>query len=162
MNEYPAGYGSERTPYQPTQAYAFPSPPQRGAIQVHQQQTPMPYAATPAPVSAGGRLGAVLLDALLMLVTLWIGWLIWSLFTWQNGQTPGKQMLGHVVADAQTGEPFDWARMALREFCIKGVLGWLLNVVSFGIYFWVDSLMVLGDRQQTLHDRMANSIVRHI
>jgi hypothetical protein len=52
--------------------------------------------------------------------------------------------------------------MALREFCIKGLLGGLLNVVSFGIYFWVDAFMIFGDRQRTLHDRMANSIVRHV
>jgi uncharacterized RDD family membrane protein YckC len=122
---------------------------------------PQPYAAGHPLVSAGGRFGAVLLDGLLILVTLWIGWFIWSLITWADGQTPGKKLLGHVVADAHTGQALDWGRMALREIFVKGLVGWLLNTVTFSIYFWIDSFMVFGDRQRTLHDRMANSIVRH-
>jgi RDD family protein len=164
----PAAYGNPNTA---PQNYGYPgnaTPSQ--AVQPYEQQPP-PVA--PAPyypqtavmdvrlVSAGGRFGALLLDGLLMLVTLWIGWAIWSLISWSNGQTPAKQLLGHVVADPNSGEAFDWGRMALREFCIKGLLGWLLNVVSFGIYAWVDAFMCLGDRQRTLHDRMANSIVRY-
>jgi uncharacterized RDD family membrane protein YckC len=125
-----------------------------------------PYAIPPATqyslVSAGGRFGALLLDGLLILITLWIGWFVWAMITWADGQSPAKKLLGQVVADANTGEPFDWGRMALREFCIKGLLGWLLNLVTFGIYFLVDSFMIFGDRQRTLHDRMANSIVRHV
>ncbi len=113
-------------------------------------------------VSAGGRLGAVLLDGVLMVVTLWIGWFVWSLITWSGGQTPGKKLLGHVVADPHTGQPFDWGRMALREFCVKGLLGSVLNIFTLGIYFWVDSLMVLGEGGRTLHDRMAGSVVRHL
>ena len=57
-------------------------------------------------------------------------------------------------------EPFDWGRMFVREFCVKGLLGWVLNVFTFSVYFIVDSCMVFGERQRTLHDRMANSIVR--
>jgi uncharacterized RDD family membrane protein YckC len=156
----PQTYGAAVQPYSPAAApthYARPYAPAPYA---------QPYAATPVGqyslVSASGRFGALLLDGLLMLITLWIGWFVWALFTWSDGQTPAKKLLGHVVADANTGEPFDWSRMALREFCIKGLLAWVLNVVSFGIYFWVDSFMVFGDRQRTMHDRMANSIVRHV
>jgi uncharacterized RDD family membrane protein YckC len=139
---------------------AAPAPHQQ-ALAPYAQATMAPHAARYPLVSAGGRFGALLLDVLLVLVTLWIGWFIWTLITWSHGQTPGKKLLGHVVADANTGEPFDWGRMALREFCIKGLLGWVLNIFTVGIYFWVDSFMVLGDRQRTLHDRMAGSIVRH-
>jgi uncharacterized RDD family membrane protein YckC len=145
-------YGAAVQPYGAAPAPAFHTPP------------PPPYPAQfpqQALVSAGGRLGALLLDMLLALVTLWIGWFVWSMVTWADGQTPAKKLLGHVVADANTGEAFDWGRMALREFCIKGLLGWLLNTVSISIYFWIDSFMVLGDRQRTLHDRFANSVVRY-
>jgi hypothetical protein len=121
-----------------------------------------PQVAYPPLVSAGGRLGALLLDVLLAMVTLWIGWFIWSMVTWSEGQTPAKKLLGHVVADASSGRTFDWGRMALREFCVKGLLGWMLNLVTFGIYFWIDAFLCFGDRQRTAHDRMANSVVRHL
>jgi uncharacterized RDD family membrane protein YckC len=109
-------------------------------------------------VSSGGRFGAFLLDRLLCMVTLGIGYLVWALITWADGQTPAKRLLGHVVVDATTGVPLDWGRMALRQFVIQGLLGW----VTFGIYFWVDSLMIFGEGQRTLHDRMANSVVRFV
>ena len=118
--------------------------------------------AGPPLVTPGGRLGAALLDGLLVLVTLWIGWFVWSMITWSDGQTPAKKLLGQVVADADTGRPFDWGQMALREFCVKGLLGWFLNLISGSIYFWVDSFMIFGERQRTLHDRISNSIVRHV
>ena len=35
-----------------------------------------------------------MLDAVLVVVTLVIGYIIWWLFTLQWGQTPGKQILG--------------------------------------------------------------------
>ena len=98
---------------------------------------------------------------MLILVTLWIGWLIWSFFTWANGQTPAKQLLGHVVADANTGEAFGWGRMFLREFVVKAVLGYLINSCSFGVYGLVDAFMVFGERRQTAHDKMVDSIVRY-
>ncbi|MBB4741300.1 putative RDD family membrane protein YckC [Actinoplanes octamycinicus] len=132
-----------------------------------------PYAAGPVGVpqsgpggavlvSAGGRIGAVLLDALLIMVTLWIGWLVWAMFTWADGQSPGKKLLGHVVVDARTGVPFDWGRMALREFCVKGLLAWVLNLFTFGFYALVDAFMVFSDGQRTLHDRMSGSVVRYL
>ena len=126
-----------------------------------------PYAMTPPPgvgyrlVTPGGRLGAVLLDLVLMVVTFGIGWLVWTLVTWSDGQTPAKKLLGHVVADADTGRPLDWGRMALRELCVKGLLGSLLSTITFSAYSWVDCFMVFGERYRTLHDRMAGSIVRH-
>jgi uncharacterized RDD family membrane protein YckC len=176
----PHSYGSPQTYGQPVSAspYAY-GPPVSAAPQQAGGAALQPYGSAPVPahhavpyvpaqaggyplVSAGGRIGAALLDGLLMFVTLWIGWLVWAMITWSDGQTPAKKLLGHVVADANTGQPVDWGRMALREFCIKGLLAWVLNLVTFGIYFWVDSFVGLGDRQRTLHDRMANSIVRHV
>jgi uncharacterized RDD family membrane protein YckC len=141
-----------------------------GAVQPYHPHSPAghPAAFSPAPawdfplVSAGGRLGAALLDVLLMLVTLWVGWFVWAMITWADGQSPAKKLLGHVVADAETGQPFDWGRMALREWAVKGLLGWVLNIVTLTVYTWVDCFTVFGDRQRTLHDRMSGSIVRHV
>jgi hypothetical protein len=131
----------------------FPQPPAWGPPSV-----PPGYGST--LVTPGGRLGGSLLDALLFLVTLGIGWWIWSLISWSGGQSPAKQLLGHVVADARTGEQFDWGRMALREFVIRGLLFGLLNVLSVGILGLVDALFVFGADGRTLHDKVAGSIVR--
>jgi uncharacterized RDD family membrane protein YckC len=176
MSEFHGGH--HEPTYGTPQAYGFSggSPdaatpqPTGASLQPYQYAAPAPYVG-PYPavgvvgqplVSAGGRIGAALLDGLLMFVTLWIGWLVWALVTWSDGQTPAKKLLGHVVVDANTGQPLDWGRMALREFCIKGLLGWIFNLVTISIYFWIDSFMVFGDRQRTLHDRMAGSMVRHV
>jgi uncharacterized RDD family membrane protein YckC len=156
---YPAPY-SPPPAGMPSSGMPVPYSPYAVAPAAH-PMSPYPHPAA-SLVSPGGRLGAVLLDALIIMVTFGIGWLIWSVFTWSDGQTPGKKLLGHVVIDAQTGAPFDWGRMALREFGIKGVLGWILNIFTLGVYSLVDALMVFGDCQRTAHDRMANSLVRHL
>ncbi|WP_433825875.1 RDD family protein [Actinoplanes sp. CA-015351] len=144
--------------------YENPVSPVNSAVQpyapaAHQTEYAYPPATGMPIVSAGGRLGAFLLDGVLIVVTLWIGWFAWSMVTWAEGQSPGKKLLGYVVVDASTGQRFDWGRMAMRDFVIKGLLGTVLSACTFGIYFWVDALMVLGDGQRTLHDRMAGSIV---
>jgi hypothetical protein len=90
-------------------------------------------------VSPGGRLGALLLDGLLCAVTLAIGWLIWTLIMWSSGQTPAKQLLHQVVADARTGRPLIWGRMLLREFDLRGIVAWLLSVVTLGVVSLIDA-----------------------
>ncbi|NMO52798.1 RDD family protein [Actinoplanes sp. TBRC 11911] len=112
-------------------------------------------------VSPAGRLGAFLLEILLAVVTLGIGYVIWSLIVWSDGQTPGKQLLGLVVADAQTGAPVDFGRMLMREFVLYGLLFGLLSAVTFGVFFAVDALLVFGTDRRTLHDKLAGTVVRY-
>lgn len=112
-------------------------------------------------VGAGGRLGALLLDFLLIMLTLGVGWLIWTLVTWANGQTPAKQLLGHVVADPNTGAPFSWGAMFLREFVIRGLLFGLVNMITFGVFSFVDAFMVFRADHRTAHDLVSGSVVRH-
>lgn len=173
---------AQQQAHYPPQVYGQVSSPPGNALQPYPAwpsnapavYPPAPAAYAPAPVpqwparpafqlvSAGGRLGAVLVDGLLIVVTFGIGWLIWAMITWCNGQTPGRQLLGHVVADANTGEAFGWGRMFLREFLIRGLLFWIPNAVTFGIFGLVDALMVFRSDGRTLHDMTAGSIVRHI
>jgi uncharacterized RDD family membrane protein YckC len=141
-------YGSLVAP----QAYAYATQPDpvEGAYQQQRLVTP------------GGRFGAFLLDVLLVMVTLGIGYLIWSLIVWSNGQTPGKQLLRQVVVDAQTGAPADWGKMFMREFVIRFLLfGLIANVLTFGIFGIVDALMVFGKDNRTIHDKMAGTVVRY-
>ena len=64
------------------------------------------------------RLGAEALDTALMLVTLWIGWVIWSLIVWGEGQTPAKKILKIRVLSAQNNKPATWGHMAVRQLLI--------------------------------------------
>ena len=104
------------------------------------------------------RVIAFLLDIVLILLTLVIGYLIWWLIVLGRAQTPGKQIVGiQVVKD--TGEPVGWGYMFLREFVIKGLLGGFLSSFA-GIYFVVDHIWPLfDDSRQTVHDKMVSTLV---
>jgi hypothetical protein len=47
--------------------------------------------------SVGKRCAGYLLEAVLFVITLGLGWLIWSLVVWKDGKTPAKQLLGMKV-----------------------------------------------------------------
>ncbi len=64
------------------------------------------------------RLGGKAVDLAMYSVTFGIGWLIWSLIVWGQGQTPGKQILKMRVYDKTTGQPVKWGHMAIREFLL--------------------------------------------
>lgn len=80
------------------------------------------------------RLGAFVLDAVLMSLTFGIGWLIWSMVIWGNGQTPAKQILKIRVYNSETGQVVSWGHMALRE----ALVGWW-----FGLSIMVTIVAVL-------------------
>jgi uncharacterized RDD family membrane protein YckC len=88
---------------------------------------PRPPRPLPGEGSAGGgfryasfqhRLGAYALDAVLAVVTLGIGWLIWSLIVWSEGQTPAKKILKIRVRHFDTGAVATWGHMAVRELLV--------------------------------------------
>ena len=62
------------------------------------------------------RLGQLLLEYALFIVTLGIGYLVWFLIILGQGQTPGKQVLKLRVYDSTTGKPAKWGHMFIREF----------------------------------------------
>lgn len=109
--------------------------------------------------SPQARLGAYLVDIGLAIVTLFIGWFIWSMFTWQTGQTPAKRLMKQVVIDGRTGEPFTWVRMLLREAVVKWAAGGIASAASNGITFVVDSLFIFREDRKTVHDLIVQSKV---
>src|SRR5579875_4098358 len=72
--------------------------------------------------SAGRRFGGFVLDFILIGFTLAVGWLIWSLFTFKNGQTPGKQLLGMRCVKLRTTTAASWGTTFLREAVAKPVI----------------------------------------
>ena len=124
------------------------------------EEIPVMNEVAPQPLaSVQARLGSFLLDLGLMVVTLFIGWVIWNLYTWKTGQTPAKRLLRQVVVDANTGEVFSWSRMALREFAVKGAAGNIVGGATNGISFVVDSLFVFRQDRRTVHDLIVGSKV---
>ena len=105
------------------------------------------------------RLGAHILEIVLAVATLGIGWLIWSFVVWGKGTTPAHQILKQYVIDEKTGKPFTWGKMCLREIVVKGLLGGLLSAITFGIFYVVDSLCVVRAGRQTIHDQICTSMV---
>jgi uncharacterized RDD family membrane protein YckC len=109
--------------------------------------------------SPGKRLGEYLLEVLLAIVTLVIGWLIWSLIVWGRGQTPAKQVLGMRVYTIADRRPAGWGRMALREVVVRWILVGFVSAATAGLGFIVASLLVLNTNRQTLWDLIAQTVV---
>jgi uncharacterized RDD family membrane protein YckC len=116
-------------------------------------------AAAAGLTSPGRRLVAMLLDVLLFVVTLGVGWLVWALIVFKDGRTPGKQLLHMRVVDVRTGIPLRWGMMFVREFLVRGLLISALSTVTLGVVGLVAALMILSPLHQTMWDRMCNTTV---
>ncbi|WP_078956128.1 RDD family protein [Streptomyces sp. NRRL B-1140] len=105
--------------------------------------------------TAGLRFGGYLLEGVLIICTLVIGWLVWTLIVFQYGQTPGKQLLHMRVVHIPQARTAGWWRMAFREIVAKTIVGFLAAVTFAIPYFWL-----LWDRnRQELWDKMATTLV---
>lgn len=72
------------------------------------------------------RLGGLALDAVLYIVTLGIGWIIWNLAIWNTGLTPGKQILKMRVYDFRTCKPAKFGQMVKRQLILPNFIGFSL------------------------------------
>ncbi|CAN5811646.1 hypothetical protein BH24ACT5_BH24ACT5_30700 [soil metagenome] len=168
-------------PNNPWQPPSSPTPPPPPAPAPAQQwaptpgPAPQPYAPQPAPgwsaattsphgelppgvdyASPWMRLGARIVESLLIAVTLGIGWTIWALAIGGDGQTPAKKLLGLRVVNADSRQPTGLGSM----FRMRGlVAGWVVSfvaVITLGIIlfmpFW-------DDRNQNLWDKVSNTYV---
>ena len=130
--------------------------------------SPMRYA------SFQHRLGALVLDAILMGLTLGIGWLIWSFIIWGNGQTPAKQILKIRVYNAENGRVVSWGHMALREALLGwwfglGIASGILSLITFGIgglafiaWYVVEIVFYFTKDSRTLRDLWAKTAVINV
>jgi uncharacterized RDD family membrane protein YckC len=109
--------------------------------------------------SLGKRFGEYALTILLWIVTAIIGYIVWSLIVWANGQTPAKQLLGMRVINLADRRAATWGRMFVRQFVAHGIVVWLLSVITFGIGWIVSVALIFGNQRQTLWDRMATTVV---
>jgi uncharacterized RDD family membrane protein YckC len=107
--------------------------------------------------SVGRRIGAFFLSILLFIVTLGIGYIVWGLIVWANGQTPALQVLGMRCWVPDSRSVPGWWRMALREVVgvlLEHILGSITEIISF-------VLMVAGRERKAIHDWVAGTVVLH-
>ena len=124
--------------------------------------------------SSQHRIASLVLDTGLIFLTLGIGWLIWSLFTWKEGQSPAKKILKIRVFDAQSQQPVTWGHMAIYELLFGMAVAMvcsIINFLTFGLlgsfaYFvmWVtDFCWYWKDgKKRTIRDNIVKVIVVNI
>ena len=107
--------------------------------------------------SPGRRIGAFFLAIPLAIITLGIGYVIWGLVVWGNGQTPALQVLGMRCWRPETNRVPGFWFMALREIpgrIIDGLLSFITLITSFVLF-------VSGRQHKALHDYIAGTVVLH-
>ena len=90
------------------------------------------------------RLGGKAVDYAINSVTFGIGWIIWSLVVWGQGQTPGKQIVKLRVYNKTNLERVTWGHIALREFALPitpSIIFWISIVSSGGLENLSDTLV---------------------
>jgi uncharacterized RDD family membrane protein YckC len=115
----------------------------------------LPEGVVLAPV--GRRIGAWFLSIVLVIVTLVIGYVIWGLIAWNQGQTPALQVLGMRCWRPEQGRVPGFWWMALRDVVgrfAEGILSFISGLVSF-------ILFVSSRDHKSLHDLIAGTVVVH-
>ncbi|MDA8268849.1 MAG: RDD family protein [Actinomycetota bacterium] len=145
----PAGYGTQAyPPAYPPAGYGAPTFAPAGANGL----------ALPPGVELAGigrRIGAWFLSFLLVTVTLGIGYVIWGLVLWGQGQTPTQKVLGMRCFKLDTGRPATWGTMALREIIgcfVQGLVGLITELISF-------IMMLTRSDRRCMTDLIAGTVV---
>jgi uncharacterized RDD family membrane protein YckC len=105
----------------------------------------------------GRRIGAFFLTIPLVIVTLGIGYVIWGLIVWGNGQTPALQVLGMRCFRPETNRVAGFWWMALRE-TVGRIAESILSIITELISF---IFMLTRPDRKTIHDLVAGTVVLH-
>jgi hypothetical protein len=104
------------------------------------------------------RFSAWLLDIALFVVTLGIGWAVWTWRGWAHGSTPGKSLLGLTVFGSDTRRPATRDRMAQRALLYQGAAV-LLGVATLGLGWLYCVAAALGTGRRTLYDEWSHTVL---
>lgn len=108
------------------------------------------------------RLGAIVLDATLIVLTLGVGWMIWSFIVWSEGQTPAKKILKLRTINFTNGRPASWGHMGIREGLIPISIS-IASTITGGIAYiaWViiEITFYFSKNQRTLRDYWVKTAV---
>lgn len=107
----------------------------------------------------GRRLGQYLLDVVLAVVTLGIGYLIWSLIIWSQGQTPGMQVMHIKTVKRENGALATWGTMCLRQLVGEGVIMGIIFAVFVPAWIVLCCMLLWDKDRQQLWDKIAGTVV---
>jgi uncharacterized RDD family membrane protein YckC len=126
-------------------------PVPQGMYSDQQSGLVLPQGTQLAPV--GRRIGAYFLSIPLAIITLGIGYVIWGLIVWGNGQTPAQQVLGMRCWRPEENKVPGFWWMALREVIYAVEAGTAL--------LWVPSLAIMCSvrERKAIHDYVAGTVV---
>jgi uncharacterized RDD family membrane protein YckC len=108
------------------------------------------------------RLGAIVLDATLMILTLGIGWLIWSFIVWGEGQTPAKKILKLRTINFTNGRPATWGHMGIREGLIPisvSIASTITGGLAYIAWIIVEIVFYFTKSQRTFRDYWVKTAV---
>ena len=108
------------------------------------------------------RLGAIVLDATLIVLTLGIGWVIWSFIVWGEGQTPAKKILKLRTINFTNGRSASWGHMAVREALVPttvSIASFLTAGVASIAWIIVEIVFYFTKNQRTLRDYWVKTAV---
>ncbi len=104
------------------------------------------------PRSIGRVVRAYVLAVLLFIVTLGIGYIIWSLVAWGHGQTPAQRLFGLRCWRPETGRPASRGQMAIRQ-----ITGLLLNgELLVGVF-----ILLIEPGRTSVGDFFVGTVVLH-
>jgi len=104
--------------------------------------------------------GDYLLEGVLFVVTLGLGWIIWFIFTSKTGQTPAKRLLNTYAINIETGRNIGRGDSWLREVVVKWLAIGIANGFTSGLFGLLDMIWLFFDKdRQTLHDKVLKQVI---
>lgn len=108
------------------------------------------------------RLGAIVLDGLLIVLTLGIGWVIWSFIVWGEGQTPAKKILKLRTVNFTNGSPASWGHMGIREALVPttvSIASFLTGGIASIAWIILEIVFYFTKKQRTFRDYWVKTAV---
>jgi uncharacterized RDD family membrane protein YckC len=103
--------------------------------------------------------GAYLLCFVLFVVTLGIGYIIWSFVLWPKGTSPAYRLLGMTCWHLQSRRVAGFGEMALREVVGRVVIMSVIPIVSFIASVVSFVLFLARSDRQGIPDLISGTIV---
>lgn len=135
---------------------SFPAPTPDQRVPATDVATPLDLPVGVSLTNPWARLGAYVLESILLFATLGIGWAIWAIVTSRSGQTPAKRLLKQRVVGTSTLRPVGFARMFWLRGLIAGIVAGFALLFTLGIL----AFMPLWDkRRQNIWDKVSSTVV---